>query len=310
MRTTKGRSLLTFCGFLAIATVFWFLLALNDDVVHDYTIPVELQDFPKEVTILSGANGHVSVNVRDKGSALMRYSFGRVPVLRLRYSDFTSTRDHHLTFSAVQLGNAVRAIFGPSATIGTMRPDSLDIAITTEPGIRVPVRVDADVTTSPKAVRFGAPRVTPDSVTLYSNSHRRFHIGHLSTQPIILSDLGDSVTVAARLIVPDGMRAIPSTVHVSFPVEPLVAKSRSVAVECHNAPDGTRLLTFPSVVEVSYLLPKRFYSEEEVPVKAYVDFRDTHGNGSDIPVSVSILPDYYRNITVTPARVEFLRETR
>ena len=47
LRTAKGRNILTFLVFLAISTIFWFLLALNDDVQENYGLPVKLEDFPE-----------------------------------------------------------------------------------------------------------------------------------------------------------------------------------------------------------------------------------------------------------------------
>lgn len=309
VRTAKGRNLLTFGAFLVIATVFWFLLALNDDVVHDYAMPVELTDFPQEVTVLSGLPPAVNVNVRDKGSAMMKFAFGKVPPLKLRYSDFTNSGAHRLTMTPAQLGNAVRGVFGSSAVISGLRPDSMALTFTTEPGIRVPVRIMARVKTSPKAICGGEVVAEPDSVTIYSNSRARYAVREITTEPIELNGVSDTTEVSAKLRVPEGFRAVPSQVRVTVPVEPLVAKSRSVPLECHNTPEGMHLALFPPVVEVTYLLPKSFFNAEEVPVRAFVDFRDTE-KGDKIPVSVSILPDYYRNVSVAPERVEFVRELK
>ena len=84
LRTTKGRNILTFFIFLAISTVFWFLLALNDDIQKDYNIPVLLDGFPEDVTLLSGYDPTLSVTVKDKGSSLMRFEWGNQPTMKLR----------------------------------------------------------------------------------------------------------------------------------------------------------------------------------------------------------------------------------
>ena len=139
LRTSKGRNILTFLVFLAISAVFWLLLALNDDVQQDYNIPVQLEGFPEDVTLLSGYNTTLSVAVKDKGSSLMKYEFGNNPTMKLNFDDFINTGDTVLTIRASQLNSAVRSIFGNSASVVAMRPDSLKMTYTSNPGIKVPV---------------------------------------------------------------------------------------------------------------------------------------------------------------------------
>ena len=56
----------------------------------------------------------------------------------------------------------------------------------------------------------------------------------------------------------DGMRIIPDRVIVTVPVEPLIVKKKKVRIDVTGLPDGVGLITFPSVAEVSYLVPMSF----------------------------------------------------
>ncbi|MDE7119568.1 MAG: hypothetical protein K2O10_03070, partial [Muribaculaceae bacterium] len=47
LRTVKGRNALTFFIFLLISAVFWVLMALNDEVQHDYKLQLRLAGFPE-----------------------------------------------------------------------------------------------------------------------------------------------------------------------------------------------------------------------------------------------------------------------
>lgn len=308
LRTAKGRNVLTFLIFLAISTVFWFLLALNDDVQKDYTIPVSLEDFPPKVTLISGLNPTLGVSVKDKGSSLMKFSFGNDPKIRLRYDDFTRLNDSVLLINQSQLSSAVRSTFGAGVNIIGMRPDSLRIIYTENPGIKVPVRVVADIRTEPQYAYSGHPECNVDSVTIYSNSPGRFELNYISTKRIVLANLADTTSVETPLSVPSGMRAIPSTVRVQFPVEPLVSRTQKVPVEVVNRPYSRKLVTFPPVVEVSYLLPKSMYNVENLVVKASVDYNGASNDTKTLPVRISRLPAFVRGVTVTPAQVEYVIE--
>ena len=254
-----GRNALTFFVFLLISTVFWFLMALNDEVQRDFRVPVALVDFPENVTIISGATASVNVTVKDKESSLMKFAWGGRPLLRLHYDEFLKSGEHSLVFSVNQLNSAVRGVFGPTATILAVRPDSLRLEYTGNPGVRTRVRMDVDAHTQPQCVRYGAITMSPDSVMLFSNSNELYAVGELRTAPVVLRDLADTTVVEARLVVPEGMRAIPSTVRLTIPVEPLVSKTRRGELQVADAPSGHRLVPFPSVVEVSFLMPKSLY---------------------------------------------------
>ena len=310
LRTVKGRNALTFLVFLAISAVFWVLMALNDEVQHDYRLKLKLAGFPENMTIISGANPTVSVSVKDKGSALMKFTWNTQPELTVNYDEFSKAGDHNLLMTQAQLNSAVRNIFGSSATIIAVRPDSLSLHYTTNPGVPVKVRIDADVRPAPSAVAFGRVTLSTDTVMLYSNSKERSRIKTLTTQPIILTGLTDTAHVSAALIVPPGMRAVPSQIKVTIPIEPLVTKTRKVEIAQRNVPAGKRLVTFPSMAEVDYLLPKSLYNSDASPVKAVVDFSAYRPGEKKIPVTVLPLPNYYRFVSVRPSEVEFVIEEK
>lgn len=308
LRTAKGRNILTFLVFLVISAVFWVLLALNDDVQHDYNIPVKLEDFPEDVTILSGYNPILSITVKDKGSSLLRFELGNDPLMKLHFDDFMNTDDSVLTIRASQINSAVRSIFGTAASIVAIRPDSLKMVYTTNPGIRVPVQANCDIHTLPQYAYVGHPIMNIDSVVIYSNSPSRYNIHSLSTRPIVLADLSDTVTVGTDLEVPSGMRAIPSSVKVVIPVEPLVAKKQKVAIEVVNVPFGERVVTFPAFTEVSYLIPKSMYNADNTRIKATVDYNDIHRGEKSLYINLSRLPSYFRNPILQPENVEYVIE--
>jgi len=308
LRTTTGRNVLTFFVFLVISTIFWFVMALNDELQKDYKVPLRLENFPKDMTIISGNVPVVNVTIKDKGSALAKFVWGANPVLELRYEDFSRPADNHLLLSEAQLNSALRGIFGSSASILAVRPDSLHLYYTTNPGIPVKVVVDADITTLPQYEAFGQPVISTDSVMLYSNLKERLQINELTTAPISLSRLSDTTTVEVSLIVPAGMRAIPETVTVTFPVEPLVSKTRRLNIEAVNLPPDTRLITFPAMVEATFLLPQSTYSTGTTSMKAVVDYNDIVPGTSTVPVKLTGVPPYYQSARLAANEVEFLIE--
>lgn len=308
LRTTQGRNILTFFVFLAISTVFWLLLALNDDVQKDYSLPVELENFPEDVTMISGYRPVLNVTIKDKGAVLMKYSWGGQPSVKLSYDDFSQRADSVLYLTPQKLNSAVRSLFGNTPGILAIRPDSLQISYTTNPGVRVAIAVDGNIRTLPQYAYSGHPLCSTDSVTIYSNSPSRYNIRSIQTKPVVLADLTDTTSVDVALKIPKGFRAIPSEVKVTFPVEPLVAKQQMIPIEVVNVPAGEKVVTFPAMTEVSYLLPKSMYKGENARLRVMVDYNDIHRGETSVPLSIMKLPTYVRNASLNPATVDFVIE--
>lgn len=308
LRTNRGRNFLTFIIFLAISTIFWLLLALNDDIQKDYRIPIQLEDFPENVTLLSGYDPSLSATIKDKGSSLMRFEWGNHPTLKLKYEDFIQQSDSILIYRSSPLNSSVRGIFGTAASIVTIRPDSLRLTYTTNPGIKMAVTVNSDIHTQPQYAYAGHPIVSVDSVVVYSNSPDRYKTHSISTRPVVLAELTDTVSVEVPLDAATGTRVIPSTVNITFPVEPLVAKKQSVPIEVVNVPFGQKIITFPSITEVAYLIPKSMYNAQNVAIRATVDYNDINRDDKALYISLSRLPAYYKNPSLSPEQVEYVIE--
>ncbi len=310
LRSEKGRDFLTFLIFLVISAFFWLLLTLNEDVQQDYSIPLEISDIPANTTLLTGENATVNVTVQDKGSAFSKFNFGVSPRLKIRFNEFQHLNDSILLLTPLQLNQAVRNLFGISTTILSMRPDSLRFLYTRLPGVKTKLVIDGKFETQPQFALSGTPKLSADSVMIYSTSRRRARQAVIRTEPISVSNLSDTTVVTARVMVEPGMKAVPSLVKITIPVEPLVGREIEIPVTPLHVPAGLRLVTFPANVKLFYLLPKSTYSNDNISttIRATVDYRETAGNPNSIPVKLSNVPSDYRSVSVNPGNVEYMIE--
>lgn len=299
----RGRNVLTFFVFLLISTAFWFILALNNETQAEFEIPLNLTGIPDNTTVITNIPSTVSVSVKDKGTSLLRYQWGKMPQLDVKFSDFQKD-NRHITLGGSQFSGIVRSFLGPTATVIDLKPDSLSLYYTTQPGVMKRVYSTIEATASPQHIISGEIRLIPDSVTIYSMNKISSSL-KISTDSLILSGLTDSTTVEVGVMAPDGTKAIPSTVKAIIPVEPLIAKKRAIPVEIMNAPVDSKILLFPSSIEISYLVPISVYNNDDYIVKAYAQYEP---NLKKLPVHLSILPSVYRNVDFATDSVEYVVE--
>ncbi|WP_302597569.1 hypothetical protein [Muribaculum intestinale] len=310
--SSRGREVGLFLLFLAISYIFWLLLTLNNESQDDIDVPIAIVNVPDSVTFITDVQPVIKASVRDKGSILMRYRFNNSKVMKIDWAEYVGrTDDNRFLMGRQDLGARLRDYFGSSSQIVTVAPDSLKLIYTTSPGRKVAVHVNADVRPALGNIVNGPLTINTDSVTLYSVTDMPHSLTSVETMPIIRSKLTDTTSVLVKIKPIDGVRIIPDNVTVTIPVEPLIARSQMASVVVKNMPHGYGLLTFPSQIEVSYLIPMSAYNTEPYDIKAYVDFADAlSAPTSKIPVTMSLMPELYRDVTISPDSVEYIVEQR
>lgn len=309
IHSTTGKNALVFLVFLCVSAVFWMLLALNDEIQREFDIPVELTEVPDSVTLLSSPPQSINVSVKDKGSALIRYQWGGTPPIKLRFKDFNAA-ENRIFMGENQINAVVRSYFGAGAQIMVSKPDSIAVVYTNRPGHNLPVRLNVEAHADPRFVINGPITVSNDSVKIYSVDDLPVTLHSVETYPSSHSGLTDTARIMVKVKVPNGMRAVPAAVRVTIPVEPLIAKTRMVPVEVVNVPSDKSVVTFPSEVEISYLIPMSMYNNDDYSVKAYADYNKVSPLRSvtKIPVELPLLPDSYRGAVLSTDSVEYVIE--
>lgn len=305
----REQNLVTFLIFLGISAFFWVLMALNDELQRDFKVPVVIDDVPEDVTLLNSDPITVNISLRDKGRTLIRYEWGEPPAMRFRFQDIRQS-SHRLEVSPQRLNHSLRDLFG-QATVVSLKPDSLSIPFTRQPGKLVHVSArTGDIIPESHYVLSGPVTVLDDTVRLYSVSRIPSSIKTLSTLPVQVADISDTTVVEVKVEVPDGMRAIPSTVKVRIPVEPLISRKQTVAIKTVHVPAGLSVITFPTHVEVNYLVPMSIYQKdkEDPQLTVVADYRRRSAATSRIPVSLRDIPAGYQNVELHTDSVEFLIE--
>lgn len=306
LKSSRGQNVLLYLLFVAVAFVFWVFLSLDTEVQRDFEVPVELQDVPDSVTVIGHVPEALGVSVKGKDSQLLRFLWGKMSPVRLKWQD--NVEGDALVLNRQKLDSKMREYFGNGVQIVSCRPDSLRLPFTAQPGVRVKLMVQADIRPNLQYILSGPITADVDSVTLYSVADIPHSLRLVSTEPLVKSNLKDTMRYEVKVKPIAGVRIIPDVVTVTVPVEPLIARKRSVPIVVDNLPEGTNLLTFPSKAEISYLVPMSAYNDD-YPVKAYVDFRSARPSRKKLPVSLSTIPSVYHNVSFSPDSVNYIIET-
>ncbi len=306
VNSSKGRDLLLYLMFVCVAFVFWFFLSLDSEQQRDYDVPVEIENVPDSITMLGRVPSSLNVSVQGKGYQLIRFMWGKMPLMRIRFFD-NVTEENVFALPRPKLESRLREYFGQGVQIQSMRPDSLRIRYTTVPGVMVKLDINSDIHTDLQYVLSGPITANVDSVRVFAPNGLPSSVTEVITEPLIRSGLRDTSRFEVAVMPMDGMRIIPDRVIVTVPVEPLIVKKKKVRIDVTGLPDGVGLITFPSVAEVSYLVPMSFYNDD-YPVSAYVDFHTIDNRRQRAKLNLTPMPELYHNVIVEPDSVEYIIE--
>lgn len=304
----RTNSILLYLTCLVISFFFWLFLTLNSETQKDLSLPFNLTSIPDSTTIISGLPDVVKVNVRDKGSSLLRYDFGNEPTLSI---DFLEHYDGSggLKISSIEMLAKVRKLFANSTAIVAIAPDSLSVKYTNQPGKKVPIKLDIDVTADFRCIINGETMLSADSAIVYSDQNTLDGIVAVSSRRITAEGLTDTLTRTIDLVPVAGAKIVPNRVTVKVPIEPLISKRQNVNIEVVNVPTGMNVITFPSSIEASFLVPQSMY-RKMVRIRAIANYNDilySDGNNK-IAVKIVEVPSECREISLASDSVEYIVE--
>ena len=304
--TSRFRNFLLYAVFVAIAALFWFVLALNDNVQRSFDVGIRISGVPDSVTFISDIPDKIHVSVRDKGTGLLRSTGFRKPVMDISFKEYADMPESQLRVSRNEMTSLLRKLFGSSAQISALSTDSLLLSFTDLPGKRVPVVVDAEIKAASGYVVSGKARLSQSYTRVYGPPSILDTITRVYTDRIVRRDLSETTNVDASLRPVAGVRLIPARIKVTLPVEPLVIKHANVGVDVVNVPEGSSVLLFPQKAEVSYYVPMSKFNDAQtgIEIVAYYASRG-FGISGRIPVKVRRVPQQCVNLSLLTDSLEY-----
>lgn len=296
-----------FAGFSVLAFLFWFILALNDNIQEDLKVRLNIYNVPDSVTFIDIPPSELHVNVRDKGTNLWRNGVFGNPQINVNFRDYAGERIFRM--SRNEMTAQLKNIFGQSAQIISVSRDSLRLLYTTYPGKRVPVEVDGDFTAAAGKIIVARPQVEPKNVVVYGFPAQLDTLTRVFTERVSAHGLEESGQFTTQLRGIPSCRIMPEVVKVGIKVETLVRKKSTITVKSENVPEGYELLLFPSRVEVEYYVPMSDFSSQgdsrSERLDVTVDYREVTADRKRLPLHLGHYPRRIVNPILLTDSVEY-----
>lgn len=290
--------------FVAIAAVFWFIIALNDNITETFNVRLNIVNVPDSVTFINEPPREIHLTVRDKGTNILRSGVVKNPAVNINFTEYAS--DGLFRVSTSELMAEIKSDLGGAAQITSCSIDSLRYHYAVGPGKRVPVVVHSNVTAANGYVIEGKPYAVQKTALVYSYRDEIDTIHLVYTKNLVKKELSQTTSFPVGIVQIPGVRIIPSKVDVNVVVQPLVNKEVYVEVDLLNVPEGVNMILFPNRVPVSYFVPMNQFGDENINVHVVADYNDIAlSKSSMIPVRITSSDPNLVNVVLKADSVEY-----
>ena len=308
--SSANREFLTFFFFLVLSTIFWLMTALNETYEREIGVPAYLVNIPKNVVVTSDMEDTVRVTVRDKGFALLAYTYGEgIRPINVNIQSAITRQSGYGVVSSQELMKMINQRFSGSSKIVQVKPDRLDFHYNYGLSRQVSVKMSGHVVPG-KSFYLARTRFWPEKVTVYGSKQALDSLRFVKTVPINITNFNDTVLRTVALETIKGVKIVPNTVRIGLYPDILTEENIEVPITAINMPEGKVLRTFPQRVTVNFIVgASMFRSISPEQFAVVVDYNEIIDHPSDkCSIHLRETPQGVRNARLKMTHVDYLIE--
>lgn len=308
--SSANREFLTFFFFLVLSSIFWLMTALNETYEREIGVPAYLVNIPKNVVVTSDMEDTVRVTVRDKGFALLAYTYGEgIRPINVNFQSAITRQSGYGVVSSQELMKMVNQRFSGSSKIVQVKPDRLDFHYNYGLSRQVSVKMAGNVVPG-KSFYLARTRFWPEKVTVYGSKQALDSLRFVKTVPINITNFNDTVLRTVALETIKGVKIVPNTVRIGLYPDILTEENIEVPITAVNMPEGKVLRTFPQRVTVNFIVgASMFRSISPEQFAVVVDYNEIIDHPSDkCSIHLRETPQGVRNARLKMTQVDYLIE--
>lgn len=308
--SSANREFLTFFFFLVLSTIFWLMTALNETYEREIGVPAYLVNIPKNVVVTSDMEDTVRVTVRDKGFALLAYTYGEgIRPINVNFQSAITRQSGYGVVSSQELMKMINQRFSGSSKIVQVKPDRLDFHYNYGLSRQVSVKMSGHVVPG-KSFYLARTRFWPEKVTVYGSKQALDSLRFVKTVPINITNFNDTVLRTVALETIKGVKIVPNTVRIGLYPDILTEEDIEVPITAINMPEGKVLRTFPQRVTVNFIVgASMFRSISPEQFAVVVDYNEIIDHPSDkCSIHLRETPQGVRNARLKMTHVDYLIE--
>lgn len=306
----KWKETLIFLAFVLLSFGFWYLQSLQQDYEIEITLPIRYKDVPAEIAFSDTIPTKVTARVRDKGSVLLNYSFGRkFNPIELNLKELPIEKGQ-LTIERKEIEADIYKQLLASTSLTSFEPGPFEIRYSRMKEKRVPIVFNGRIQPSAGFHRSGEVIISPRTVDIYAAETILDSITEVKTAYTEITKVNKTTTRQVKLEKQPGVSFDQEMVTLTVPVEEFTEKTLEIPITVTGLPADFTVRLFPPTAKVVSSVPmSRFRDLTEDDFRILVPFSELEQNLTGVTsIALSTQPGWIRSASISPEQIEFILE--
>ena len=311
----NDRKLVIYLICVGIATIFWFLNALNKEYTVELKFPVKYTNLPPNKVLVTPPPKELTLKVHAYGFTVLRHklSISFSPLI-FNVNEFTakrmekSSRSNFAIASKLfidrfsgQISNEFKIIEIEPDTIYFKFDHVISKKVAVRPNLTCTFKkqhfLSARITTSPDSVTASGPKTIIDTLHFVSTAFQHYDLLEQTTQRNVLLDYSKNIVLQ------------PQRVILKIPVEEYTEKQLEVPIQIDDLPQNTHVNLFPDKVQITFMIGLNYFSGvKPEDFKVTVSYQDIKNKTELLPLKLEEQPPHLFNVSLNPRKIEYLIE--
>ena len=310
LRRQRWKEALIFFFFVLLSLGFWLLQSLQQEYEIEINIPVRYKNIPPDISFTETPPQVVIAKVKDKGSVLLNYSFGRSFAPIETNMKNQAEKSGSISISKKAIENNIQKQLLATTSLVTFEPQHIEAAYSKRIKKEIPVVFNGTIQTNPVFHVSGNITISPMNMSVYASDVVLDTLNQAKTVFTEIKKGNKTITKTVQLQKVSEATYDPTSVTITIPIEEFTEKTLEIPVLCTDLPPHYTLRTFPSVAKVTCSIPlSRFKDLSEDAFEIRFSFKDLEQNVSgSLPIQLTKKPDWVSSVALVPDKIEFILE--
>ena len=310
LRRQRWKEALIFFFFVLLSLGFWLLQSLQQEYEIEINVPVRYKNIPPDISFTETPPQVVIAKVKDKGSVLLNYSFGRSFAPIETNMKNQAEKSGSISISKKAIENDIQKQLLATTSLVTFEPQHIEAAYSKRIKKEIPVVFNGTIQTNPGFHVSGNITISPMNISVYASDVVLDTLNQAKTVFTEIKKGNKTITKTVQLQKVSDATYDPTSVTITIPIEEFTEKTLEIPVLCTDLPPHYTLRTFPSVAKVTCSIPlSRFKDLSEDAFEIRFSFKDLEQNVSgSLPIQLTKKPDWVSSVALVPDKIEFILE--
>lgn len=305
-RKIISRDLPVFVSFVLVATLLWWVRAINTSRDSAVDIRVRYTGVSDEVFFVTPLPDKVRVEVHDSGKRIRQINHEK-PELVINLHSYLRQDAGEFSISSEIIHERVCDLLPGTMSVMRIHPNHFDVSYYHQHKKVVPVRWAGTITPADQYQLQGDVQLDPAKITIYGQKETIQSISYVETEALIVEQVQDSVNQMVNLQPTANIRYSESQVRIRCYSEQYTEKRFTLPIEVLGVPAGGKIRLFPAKAEIIVRVGIDYFP--------HLDQHDLHiycKYPTEINDKLPLIPmtknTHVQQMRVVPGAVEYLIE--